>query len=76
METYRVIGVGADRGVGDRADPDLLDVGVVVLVGSAAGVGRIIDDVGDAVDESNHGMFPVTDMITKPLPEGRGLTPS
>jgi hypothetical protein len=67
METYRVIGVGADRGVGDRAVPDLVDGGIIV--GSTAGVGRIINDVRDAVDESNHGMFPVTDVITEPLCE-------
>ena len=37
VETYRVIGVGADSGVGNRADVNLLDGGV--FVGGTAGVG-------------------------------------
>ena len=59
--------MGADPGVGNRADVNLLDGGV--FVGGTAGVGGIVDGVGNAVDESNHGVFPVTDVITEPRTE-------
>ena len=59
--------MGADPGVGNGAIANLLDGRV--FVGGTAGVGGIVDGVRNAVDESNHGVFPVTDVITEPQTE-------
>jgi len=59
--------VGADPSVGNRAVANFLDGGV--FVGGTARVGGIVDGVRNAVDESNHGVFPVTDVITEPQTE-------
>jgi len=67
METYRIIGVGADGGVGDRAVP-AFRYGRV-FVGGATSVGRIVDGFGNAVDESDHSVFPVPDMVAVPQTE-------
>jgi len=67
METYRVIGVGADCGVRDRVILTLLHGRV--FVGGATSVGRIVDGIGNAVDESNHSVLPVPNMIAEPLTE-------
>jgi hypothetical protein len=63
METYRVIGVGADADVGDWAIPVLLQGRV--FVGGATRVGGKVDCVGNAVDESHHGVLPVPKVITE-----------
>jgi hypothetical protein len=67
METYGVIGVGPDRSVGYGTIPDLLHGRI--LVGRSTGMRGVIDGIGNAVDESDHGMLPVSDMITKPQTE-------
>ena len=59
--------MGACRGVGDRANPDLLHDRV--FVGCATGVLGIVDDIGNTVDESNHGVFPIPNMVTEPQAE-------
>ena len=64
METYWVIGVSADPDVGDGTIPVLLHGRV--FIGGATGVSRKVDSVGNAIDEPDHGMFPVTHMVTEP----------
>ena len=67
MGTYRVVGVGADRDVGDRVISTLLYGRV--FVSGATRVGRIVDGVGNAVDEPNHSVLPVPNMIAEPRAE-------
>ena len=63
METYRVIGMGADPDVGDRTNPALFHDRI--FVGGAATVFGKVDGAGNAIDESDHGVLPIADMITK-----------
>jgi len=67
MDTYRVIGMSTDPDVGDGAIPNLLDGRV--FVGGTTRVGGMVDGVGNTVDEPNHCVLPITDMITEPQTE-------
>ena len=64
METYRIVCVGAGGDVRNRTNADLLYGRV--LVGSTTSVLGIVDDIGNAVNESNHGVLPVAYMVTEP----------
>lgn len=64
METYRVVGMSANSDVGDGTIPNLLYCRVFEC--RTARVLGVIDDIRDAVDESDHCVFQVPDMITEP----------
>lgn len=72
MATYRVVGVGARRDVTHGPNPELLYSRV--FIGRTAGVFGVVDGIGCAVGESDHGMLPVSDMITKPPVEETDFT--
>lgn len=63
METHRVISVGADPDVGDGTIPALLHGRV--FVGGPTSVSGKVDGVGDAIDESDHGVLPITEVVTE-----------
>ena len=67
METHRIVCVGAGGDVRDRTNADL--VYGRVLAGRAASMLGIVDDIRNAVDESNHGVFPIPHVVAKPQAE-------
>jgi hypothetical protein len=63
-ETYCVVGVGSNSDVGDWTKPDLL-YGKIFVCCTTRMLG-IVDDIRETVDESDHCVLPVPDMITVP----------
>ena len=63
-ETYRVVGMGAGGDVGDGTKADLF-YGQVFECCTTRVLG-VVDYIRETVDESDHCVLPIADMITVP----------